>query len=188
MGHIVIISSSVRTGRKSHGVALYFQNKILEQKKETVEILDLEKYNFPIFNERLIHQNSPIASAVEFSEKIKKADGVIIVTPEYNGGYPASIKNAVDLLIDEWKHKPVAISTVSDGQFGGSQVLISLQFSLFKLHALTSSVLFPVPKSIEVISVNGEPIDPERTGKRFSKFIDELRWLMEAKKRMEPPV
>src|SRR6185503_8329775 len=97
------------------------------------EILDLNSYNFPIFNERLRFQKEPAASVLEFAGKIKASDGVIIVTPEYNGGYPASLKNIVDLLYDEWHRKPVAISTVSDGVFGGTQVITSIQFSLWKI-------------------------------------------------------
>jgi NADPH-dependent FMN reductase len=53
-------------------------------------------------------------------------------TPEYNGGYPASLKNVIDLLDYEWHRKPVVISTVTSGAFGASQVLISLQFILWK--------------------------------------------------------
>ena len=48
---------------------------------------------------------------LEFADKITKAVGVIIVTPEYNGGYPASLKNAIDLLYAERKRKPVALAT-----------------------------------------------------------------------------
>ncbi|HNF79754.1 MAG TPA: NAD(P)H-dependent oxidoreductase, partial [Cyclobacteriaceae bacterium] len=95
MPHIAIISSSVRIGRVSHRVALFFQQYISNNKFGTAEILDLKEYNFPVFDERLNHQKNPIPAAVDFSDRIKKADGVIIVTPEYNGGYPSSLKNAI---------------------------------------------------------------------------------------------
>ena len=120
MPHIAIISSSIRTGRNSHRVALYFKNYLETNQLATVELLDLQAYNFPLFEERLRLQNEPPVKVLEFAEKIKAAEGVIIVTPEYNGGYPASLKNVVDLLYDEWHRKPVAISTVSDGIFGGT--------------------------------------------------------------------
>src|SRR5688572_29427277 len=105
MSHIAIISSSVRIGRNSHRVALYFEKYIRDNNLGSVEILDLNQYQFPVFDERLQYMKEPLPKAVEFSEKIKKADGVIIVTPEYNGGYPASLKNAIDLLLPEWKRK-----------------------------------------------------------------------------------
>ena len=111
--HISILSASVRTGRNSHRVALYFKKYIEERNLSTVEILDLKSYQFPVFDERLRFQKNPTPQTLEFTEKIKSADGVLIVTPEYNGGYPASLKNVVDLLYDEWHRKPLAISTVS---------------------------------------------------------------------------
>src|SRR5690606_4964172 len=114
MPHIAIISSSVRAGRNSHRVALYFQYFLTSRNLATAEILDLNVYQFPVFTERLQYQPNPSPDVLDFAERIKNADGVIIVTPEYNGGYPASIKNVIDLLYAEWRRKPIAISTVSD--------------------------------------------------------------------------
>ena len=176
MPHINIISSSVRTGRNSHRVALYLKNYLEEKKLATVDILDLNAYNFPLFEERLRLQKTPAANVLEFAEKIKASDGVIIVTPEYNGGYPASLKNVVDLLYDEWHRKPIAISTVSDGVFGGSQVITSLQFSLWKMRAWTVPAMFPVPKVSDTFDENGIPADKAATEKRATGFINELLW------------
>ncbi|KAF0151968.1 MAG: hypothetical protein FD143_1437 [Ignavibacteria bacterium] len=185
MTHIAIISSSVRQGRHSHRVALYFKNYLEQNKIATAEILDLATYNFPLFDERLRLQNNPSAQTLEFAEKIKSADGVIIVTPEYNGGYPASLKNVVDLLYDEWRRKPVAISTVSAGGFGGSQVITSLQFSLWKIQAWTVHAVFPVPSVQNAFSEQGIPNDPIATDKRAKGFIDELLWCVEANNKMK---
>lgn len=184
MPQITIISSSVRTGRNSHRVALYFKNYLVSNKLAKVEILDLNEYNFPLFDERLRFQKSPSAEMLDFSEKIKAAEGVLIVTPEYNGGYPASLKNAMDLLYEEWYRKPVAISTVSDGSFGGSQVITSLQFSFWKIRAWTVPAMFPVPKVRDSFDENGNPSDKTLTDKRASIFINELLWCIEAKNRM----
>lgn len=184
MPHIAIISASVRAGRNSHRVALYFKKFIEENKLGTSEILDLNSYNFPVFSERLKYQPSPAAEVLDFANKIKSADGVIIVTPEYNGGYPASLKNVVDLLYDEWRRKPIAISTVSDGVFGGTQVITSLQFSLWKIRAWTVSAMFPVPKVQSSFDEGGNPADKVSVDKRATGFINELLWCIEANKRM----
>lgn len=184
MPKIAIISSSVRTGRKSHRVALYFKNYLEKNNLASTELLDLATYNFPIFEERLKFQKDPSAAALDFSEKIKAADGVLIITPEYNGGYPASLKNAIDLLNDEWRRKPVAISTVSAGIFGGAQVLTALQFLLWKIKAWTVNATFPVPKLQEAFDENGIPADTEATNKRAADFVNELMWCVEANKRM----
>jgi NAD(P)H-dependent FMN reductase len=181
---ISIISSSVRRGRKSHRVALYFKKYLEENKLATPEILDLNTYKFPIFEERLRYQKSPLPAVLEFAGKIKSSDGIIIVTPEYNGGYPPAIKNVIDLLYDEWHHKPVAISTVSNGSFGGTQVIISLQFVLWKMKAWTVPAMFPVPDIEESFDETGVPVNPQVFAKRTSNFINELLWHIEANSRM----
>ncbi len=184
MNHIAIISASVRTARNSHRVALYFKQFIEANNMATVEMLDLNEYQFPVFNERLWLQADPQPSALEFAAKVKAANGMLIVTPEYNGGYPASLKNVVDLLYDEWHRKPIAISTVSNGIFGGSQVITSLQFSLWKIRAWTVPAMFPVPKVQDAFDEKGIPSDITGTDKRAQVFLNELLWCMEAAARM----
>ncbi len=184
MPHILILAGSVRIGRKSPRVVAYFKNYIENNKLATAEVLDLKEYNFPVFDERLRFQKNPTKAMLKFSSKIKSADGIIIVTPEYNGGYPPALKNAIDLLYEEWHRKPVAIATVSDGAFGGSQVITSLQFTLWKMRAWTVPAMFPVPKVGESFSEEGVPADPVATDKRANAFISELLWCMEAKSKM----
>jgi NAD(P)H-dependent FMN reductase len=185
MSNIVIISASVRDGRASHRVALYFEKYIRENQIGNAEILDLKTYNFPVFHERLKYQQNPTPEVLAFADKIKNADGVIIVTPEYNGGYPASLKNVIDLLYVEWHRKPLAIATVSDGSFGGTQVITSLVFTLWKIRAWIATAMFPVPKVFELFDEAGNAIDKAAVDKRAKNFISELQWCMEAKSRMK---
>jgi len=182
--NIVIISASVRVGRKSHRVALYFKKYIESNNIANAEILDLNAYQFPLFEERLQYMTNPPANVLEFSEKVKNADGVLFVTPEYNGGYPASTKNVVDLLYTEWRKKPLGIVTVSNGVFGGSQVITSLLFSFWKIGAWVIPAMFPVPKVQDNFTEEGDVTD-EGINKRAKAYIDELLWCIEAKKRMQ---
>ena len=82
MKTIAIISSSVRNGRNSHRVALYFNNYLTENKISDVTILDLKEYNFPIFEERLKFISEPSEPMLAFAKEVENADGIIIVTPE----------------------------------------------------------------------------------------------------------
>lgn len=184
MPHILILAASVRNGRKSIRVVNYFKNYIEKNKFATTAIADLKELNFPIFNERLRFLKDPAKEITDFSSAIKSADGVLIVTPEYNGGYPPALKNAIDLLYEEWHRKPVAIATVSDGSFGGTQVIISLQFTLWKMRAWTVPAMFPVPKVGESFSEEGVPTDTATTDKRANTFISELLWCIDAKSKM----
>jgi NAD(P)H-dependent FMN reductase len=174
MPHIEIISASIRVGRASHRVALFFKKFLEEKKLATANILDLKAYNFPLFDERLSKQSNPIPAAKEFSEKVKQASAVLIVTPEYNGGYPASLKNVVDLLYNEWRRKPIAIAACSDGQFGGTQVVTSLQFSLWKIGALTVPARFHASNITTSYNEEGVPADVPLTEKLAAGFVNEI--------------
>ncbi len=182
---IKIISASVRDGRQSHRVAIYLKNYILDNNIGTASILDLKDYKFPIFEERLSYQKNPSQEVKDFAEKIKSADGVIIVTPEYNGGYPSSLKNIIDLLYAEWKKKPIGLALVSNGDFGGTQVVTSLLFSLWKIGAWVQSPAFHVPNVDKHYGENGEPLDKESINKRAKNFIAELTWAIQANQKMK---
>lgn len=184
MPHIVILSASIRIKRNSHRVALYFKRFIEEKGLATVSILDLNDYAFPIFTERLKFMESPDEKVLDYAGKIVAADGVLIVTPEYNGGSPASLKNAIDVLEPEWARKPVSIVTVSSGNFGGMNMITSIQYSLWKLHAWTVPYIFPVAKVETAYDESGKPADKEGTDKRAARFVKELLWCIEAKNRM----
>lgn len=180
MRHISIISSSVRDERKSHNVALYFQSYLQENKLATTEIIDLKEYNFPLFEGTLKTLINPAENVLAYAAKIQTADGIIIVTPEYNGGYPASLKNAIDLLYEEWEHKPIAIVTVSSGPFGGSQALVALQFTLWKMKAWTIPAMFSVPTVDKAYDNKGNALDKYNSDKLAAVFVKELLWCIDA--------
>lgn len=174
LNHISIISASIRADRKSHNVALFFEQFLIENKLATTEILDLKAYNFPIFDERLSNQKNQHENTIDFQKKIINSHGIIIVTPEYNGSFPASLKNVIDLLYVEWKNKPIAIATVSAGGFGGTQCLVALQFVLFKIGAKTISNVFHVSKVQENYDNEGNAINKAISDKMAMPFVKEL--------------
>lgn len=181
---IAIISGSVRIDRKSHHVAKYFDNYIKDHNLGEPEIIDLKEYNFPVLEERLFKTPSPDATSLRFAEKIKNADIVIVVFPEYNGGYSASIKNAIDLLYSEWYHKPVGLACVSAGNFGGVNAMSLLQTVFLKIKAVPAAT-FPVPNVEENFDENGMALNKETTNKRAAAFLKELIWFAEAFSKMK---
>ena len=186
MFHIAIISGSVRIGRQSHRVAQYFQNYITSGRQATAEILDLKEFDFPVLEERLSHTPEPTDKEKLFSEKISKADAVIVVFPEYNGGYSAGIKNAIDLLYNEWYHKPVGLASVSNGNFGGMNAMSLLQTVFLKIRAVPVSATFPVPLVQDHFDENGNATgNKEMTDKRAAAFLKEVLWFAEAFSKMK---
>lgn len=183
MFHVAIISGSVRIGRKSHQVAEYFHNYIEENQLASSEILDLKKFNFPLFEERLSKMAEQGPMEMHFSDRIKSADAVIVVFPEYNGGYSASIKNAIDLLYTEWHHKPVGLVCVSNGNFGGVNALTLLQTVFLKVKAVPTGH-YPVPNVQDSFDKDGNAVNKEKSDKRAASFLKELLWFAEAFSKM----
>lgn len=174
MYRISIISSSVRTDRKSHNVALYLEKYINDNKVAKVEIIDLKQFDFPIFEERLKFQTKPSLEALEFKNKIIASDGIIIVSPEYNGSIPASLKNVIDLLYEEWQSKSIAFSTASSGELGGLQALTHLEFVFKKIGAFVDRSNFSISKVQDMFDDFGVPTEKEKTDELAKIFIEEF--------------
>jgi len=151
-----------------------------------VDLLDLKEFDFPLFDERLKFMKEPSEKILDFAERIRKADGVVIVTPEYNGSFPASLKNVIDLLTEDWKGKPVSLCTASGGAFAGTQVMVELLFPLWKIKAWVVPSSMQVPKVQEAFGEDGSVLmDQEGWKRRTDVFINDLGWAMEARRRME---
>ena len=179
MKHVAILLGSIRKGRQSLKVAEFFFNYLNQKRVANTEIIDLKEYNFPLFEERLRFLPTPDQKIIDFSNKIKMADAIIVVSPEYNGSIPAALKNAIDLLKDEWKHKPVGLVTVSSGNFGGLKCQLALQQIFQHMKALLSPVVFPVPDVEKEFKDGGIPSNADFVHKRADDFLKELLWISE---------
>ena len=129
MLNVKVILSSVREGRFGDKPAAW----ILEHVKKTdglnVELLDLKEYPMPFFNDpvspSMMKEPYTNPEVIRWTAKIAEADAFIIVTPEYNHGYPASLKNALDWVYKEWNQKAVAF--VAYGGVGGARSVEQLK-------------------------------------------------------------
>ena len=177
--YIPIILGSTRRDRQSPKVAKFVYNRLAARDNIQTEIIDLQELNLPIMEERLRFRNDPPPGLLDFSGKINRADSIVIVTPEYNNGYPGVLKNALDYLLPEYKRKPFGVVTVSGGGFGGISCLAQLRLVIIGMGA------FPIPASLPVSTVqnsfdaDGNPKDPAYD-KRAETFIGELLWFTEA--------
>lgn len=117
---IGIILSTTRQGRISPSIAEWVTTEVAKHSEFTTELIDLEAINLPFFNEATTPSVAPGTSdvAVAWREVVTSFDAFIIVTAEYNAGYPAPLKNALDYLKGEWANRPIFI--VSYGFGGGA--------------------------------------------------------------------
>src|SRR5258708_32333128 len=124
---IGIIVGSTRPGRKAAAVAKWVHDILKSRKDADFEIVDIEDYKLPLLDEpvppRLHQYTKPHTKA--WSEKIASLDAYIFVTPEYNHGTSAALKNAIDYLFREWNNK--AAGFVGYGGAGGVPAVESLR-------------------------------------------------------------
>ena len=177
--YIPIILASTRRERQSPKVARFVHDRLGARENIETEIIDLKELNLPIMEERLRFRNDPPPGLVEFSEKIKRADSIVIVTPEYNNGYPGVLKNTLDYLLPEYKRKPFGVVTVSGGGFGGINCLAQLRLVILGMGALPIPASLPVSTVQNSFDADGNPKDPAYE-KRAETFIGELLWFTEA--------
>ena len=179
MFYIPIILGSTRRNRESIKVAKFALNSLQQAAGVETELLDLKALDFPIMEERLRFRDDPPPGMTEFSAKISRADALLIVTPEYNNGYPGVLKNALDYLYPEYRRKPFGIITVSAGGFGGVLCLASLRQVVLALGGVPIPASLPVSKVQESFDAGGQPSDPAFL-KRAGAFFTELLWFTEA--------
>ena len=171
---IPVLLGSVRRNRQSAKVAAWLHRLLQADERVESKLIDLEQLALPIMEERIRTRDDPPPGAVALSDAVAGGDGLVIVTPEYNGGYPGVLKNALDNLLPELKRKPVGVVTVSAGGFGGISCLAQLRLVLLAMGAAPIPASLPVSRVNQSFSADG-PTDPDFAG-RADRFIDELVW------------
>lgn len=112
----------------------------------------------------------------EWRDAIVRADGLVIVTPEYNHGYPGTLKTILDLLLKEYIHKSVAFVGVSAGPWGGTRVIEAMVPMVRELGLAVTFSDLNFPYIQKTFSEEGKLLDPA-FDKRAETFLDELVWM-----------
>lgn len=173
---ITIILGSIRKNRRSGYVANHLKNLLFEMEGVDVQFLDLIDYPFPVMEERYRFLENPPEFMKEFSRKMSESDGIIIVTPEYNGSYSGALKNALDYFKPEYHKKPMGVVTVSDGQWGGINASHHLFAWMLHVKAIPSPFKLMVKNAGDLFDEKGNLTD-EKFNPRAANFIDEFLWL-----------
>lgn len=155
---ILIILGSSREGRRGDKVSNSVMKIIPEIKKAEFEFIDLRDWKLPFYNLATYPSDKPgvYGSKIQekWAKKIGSADGFIFITPEYNHGYSAILKNAIDFLWYEWNHKPVAF--ISYGNVtGGVRAVEQLRQVLVEVEAVTIRESVIIPRIKDAVK-NGE--------------------------------
>jgi NAD(P)H-dependent FMN reductase len=140
-----IIIASTRPGRVGPSVAAWIYDRAKSHGGFDVELVDLAEVNLPMFDEpkhprfgEYVHQHTK-----DWSATISRADAFIFVMPEYNYGFNAVIKNAIDYLNREWQHKPVGFVSYG-GVAAGTRAVQMLK------QVITTLKMVPVLESVNI--------------------------------------
>ncbi|AET63546.1 NADPH-dependent FMN reductase [Methanothrix harundinacea] len=161
--YIPIILGTARAGRESEKVARFMLAKAAEFGLES-EIIDVRDYRLPATDDSKTSE-----AAKRLKERVLRADGIVIVSPEYNHGYPGELKMMLDLLYVEYFGKPVGICGVSSGVFGGARMIEHLVATCVRFHMLPTGEVLYFPKVQDLFDDSGA-IKKEAYHRRAEKF------------------
>ena len=168
---IPVILGTARKGRASENVARFVLREVQKREGVETELIDIRELKFAI------DDAGEALKDAAFSEQMMRADGFVIVSPEYNHGYPGLLKHVLDTNLKEYIHKAVGICGVSAGGFGGTRVIQGLLPVLRELGLVTIFWDGNFSGAQTLFDESGEIKDRRIHEKRIDKFLGELIWM-----------
>lgn len=176
--NVGVIMGSTREGRFGEQPAQWIFDIASGTDGVKATLFDLRDYPLPFFNEPV----SPAMIQVPYENEQVKAwtaavagqDAYIIATPEYNRGYPAVLKNALDYVYSDWNKKPVGF--VSWGSVGGTRAVEQLRQVVVELQMVPIREGIHIARPWTMLDENGTLQLPEAFDESASTFMAQLLW------------
>lgn len=172
---IPVILGTVRHDNETEPVADYTLDRVKAHDETETRLVDPGKYELGNLEQRLTDSELRESHEQEFVDVIEDADGFVIVTPEYNHGYPGALKNLLDHVYEPWHRKAFGLVTTG-GSMGG--VRAEEQLRLVINGGLNGQVVprnVNVPEPWDTFKDSGEPDEKPKTWqKRFDKLVDQV--------------
>ncbi|HIT77074.1 MAG TPA: NAD(P)H-dependent oxidoreductase [Candidatus Avipropionibacterium avicola] len=183
---VAVLIGSIRTGRFGPTPARWIGDQAAQRDDLEVDVIDLADHDCP----PVLHDDAPPASVAALGQRLQRAEAFIVVTPVYNRGYPASVKNAIDWFYGEWQLKPIGFVSYG-GRTGGLQSIDALRGVFTEFHAVTLRDTITFANQADHFDDRGHPVDVELTTRLAASFLDQLTWwglaLREARHRRRYP-
>jgi NAD(P)H-dependent FMN reductase len=157
--HVALIYGSTRPGRFCDTVAAWAAAQIARSGEFTVDVIDPAAVEDPISRR----------------QRLAEADAFVVVTPEYNHGYPAPLKHLIDSIGAEWQAKPVAFVSYG-GASGGLRAVEQLRQVFAELHAVTMRDSVSFASAWEQFDGTGVLREPARAERSMTTMLTRLRW------------
>lgn len=179
---IVVVYGSVRSARQGIKLARFLVRRI-EAGGHTAHLLDPLELRLPLLDR--MYKEYPKGEAPppleDIAARLRRADGFLIVSGEYNHGIPPALKNLLDHFLEEWFWRPSAIACYSAGMFGGVRAAMQLRATLAELGMPSIPTLYPVPRVQAQFDDDGQALDQAHE-RRVGRFLDEFAWYASALK------
>lgn len=169
---IPIILGTNRKGRQSEQAARWLFEKMSAREDIEPKFFDARDFDLPADD----YGTDIGADFPEWRDAVVKADGLVIVTPEYNHGYPGILKSILDLLLKEYIHKAVGLVGVSASPWGGTRVVEACLPMVRELGLTVTFSDINFPQIHKKFDENGKLLD-EKYEKYAADFLDELVWM-----------
>ncbi|CAM5419352.1 NADPH-dependent oxidoreductase OS=Streptomyces alboniger OX=132473 GN=CP975_11105 PE=4 SV=1 [Streptomyces alboniger] len=177
---IGVLIGSVRAGRFADKVAEWFVAEAGGRQDMEIHVIDLAepalvdelRLSFEQSGDRPDDRPGDVP---RLARRIEGLDGFVVVTPEYNHGYPASLKLAIDYVYSEWRAKPVGFVSYG-GMAGGHRAVEQLRQVFAELHAVTLRDTVSFHMAWEKFDDRGRPLDADGAGKAATVMLDQLAW------------
>ncbi len=165
---LAVIYGSVRSGRFCDTVARWV----------TEELADADAFRVGVIDPLAFDQKDA-SRVADLKAALKAADAFLVITPEYNHGYPAALKELIDSASKEWHAKPVAFVSYG-GQSGGLRAVEQLRLVFAELHAVTIRDGVALPNAWNLFDADGRLIAPDAPREALHFTLGRLRWWAEA--------
>lgn len=170
---LLVILGSTRQGRASERFGEWVMEAANDDTRFETELIDLRDWDLPLLDvEQPPSAGGYSEASKRFGQKIEGADAYLIVTPEYNHGVSAVLKNALDSVYHEWNEKAVGFVSYGAGA-GGARAVEHLKQITNWLR------LAPVPNGLHVIHYYKQSMEEikEQYGRELGPILDDLaRW------------
>lgn len=165
---LVVVIASVRVDRFGPTVALWFLEQARARGDFRVTVVDLAEY-------ALANDLAGGAATEAFAARILACEGVVVVTPEYNHGYPGGLKTAIDSLVGEWRTKPISFVSYG-GMAGGMRCVQQLKTVFTELRAIVIRESVSFTWVWDQFDEHGRLREPARANAAAQTMLDELAW------------
>jgi NAD(P)H-dependent FMN reductase len=167
---IPLILGTTRKGRASENVARFVYEELRRHQDIDTEFIDLRDLKFTL------EDAGEAIKDPKFSATMERADGLVLVVPEYNHGYPGLLKHALDTNLKEYIHKAVGVCGVSAGGFGGTRMIENLLPVLRELGLVTIFWDGNFSGAHKLFDATGTLLATAYV-KRIDQFLKELIWM-----------